>query len=99
MNNFDVDRTLAEDRTMRAVRRAKVALMKAYRYASRLAKIDVDCDGFDYAGGKMPQIAKDAEEYSKLCNALLLRLEAALDRQIKPSGNGTVRADNQFYDD
>lgn len=84
MSEFDDDRTLVEDRLMKAVRRAKLALTKAQRLAKKLGAVKTDADGFTYAGGKMQSFEDAAKLHAEGSAVLLQAIEGALERKLEP---------------
>ena len=84
MGEFDLDRTTAEDRLMKAVRRARLALVKAERMAKKLTTIKFDSVGNTYVGGKMPSFERAAAIHAEQVACLLQAIEHALDRKLDP---------------
>lgn len=93
MGEFDQDRTTVEDRLMKSVRRAKLALTKAQRLAKKLQGVKTDSDGFTYAKGRMPGFANAAGIHAHQVDCLLQAIEGALERKLEPIASNKENED------
>ena len=84
MAEFDIDRTTAEDRLMKAIRRAECELKKAIRIAKKLNTITTDIDGNRYCNGKMPDILEACQIHAEGCHVMMEIVQEGLERVLPP---------------